>query len=88
MNFSIAIYFFPFPNKFSSDYHLIVNEFGLALLTGTSVPELILEIHNGEIMNAYQEHLHQFVEQLGSYYTQKENVRAILRHFISELSES
>ena len=80
--------FFPFPNKFSSDYHLIVNEFGLALLTGTSVPELILEIHNGEIMNAYQEHLHQFVEQLGSYYTQKENVRAILSHFISELSES
>ncbi|MGN0968481.1 MAG: hypothetical protein ACI4O3_04350 [Oscillospiraceae bacterium] len=79
--------FLPAPAKEKTDYNLIVNEGGMALLIRSLSPALLLEIRRPEMVIACREHLLRKAEGLGFGKIQREKTRMELKALIRELQD-
>ncbi|MGN0312434.1 MAG: hypothetical protein ACI4CC_06625 [Lachnospiraceae bacterium] len=78
-------YFIPCNDEHQKDYNLAVNDGGLALLTRTSAPSMVLEMRRPEMVLSCQEHLLQAAEKLGYKTISKKKFMLQIQELIREL---
>lgn len=80
-------HFIPYNDEHQKEYNLIVNDGGLALLSRTSAPSMVLEMRRPEMVISCQEHLLQAAEKLGYNTISKRKIMLQIQDLIRELQE-